>query len=364
MCQKSQNHLYSLRQFLQPQLDQLRGFRTLAGDARGAGDGSGGLRRTVAEIDQRRDRVGNRTRRAIVIDRAGQMHQRRIDIGEGRRLVLQFGDDAFGHLRADAGRACHRRLVADALHGLQQAKPFTLGVAAKAKQFYLILAHVSLDRKHRGFTGRGQRLQRPRRTVHLIADTADVEDHIILAVRVDQSFEFADHIPTTFSRSMALARWCACVMAMASASAASGDFGSALGSRIFNIIRTWFLSACPAPTTVFFTWFGAYSATEIPNIAGASIATPRAWPSFSVATPSLLTKVCSTAASAGRKSPSTAARPPWIASRRLASGRPSGGSTEPQPTNISRLPSISITPQPVRRRPGSMPRMRTGWRIG
>ena len=88
-------------------------------------------------------------------------------------------------------------------------------------------------------------------------------------------------------------------MAMASASAASADGGSALGSKIFSIIAIWFLSAWPAPTTVFFTWFGAYSATEMPNIAGASMATPRAWPSFSVATPSLLTKVCSTAASIG-----------------------------------------------------------------
>src|SRR5665213_1797673 len=153
-------------------------------------------------------------------------------------------------------------------------------------------------------------------------------------------------------------------MAIASASAASADFGSAFGSRIFSITRIWFLSAWPAPTTVFLTWFGAYSATAIPNIAGASIATPRAWPSFRVATPSLLTKVCSTAASTGLKSPSTVASPSWMASSRLASGRPSGGSTEPQPTKVSRLPSISSTPQPVRRRPGSMPRMRTGRRIG
>src|ERR1700692_2445519 len=153
-------------------------------------------------------------------------------------------------------------------------------------------------------------------------------------------------------------------MAIASASAASADFGSAFGNRIFSIIRIWFLSAWPAPTTVFLCGFAAYSETVIPNIAGASIATPRACPSFSVATPSLLTKVCSTAASAGLKSPRTAARPSWLARRRLASGRPSGGSTEPQPMKISRLPSISITPQPGRRRPGSMPRMRTGWRIG
>src|ERR1700681_4804610 len=115
-------------------------------------------------------------------------------------------------------------------------------------------------------------------------------------------------------------------MAIASASAASGDFGSAFGNRIFSITRIWFLSAWPAPTTVFFTWFGAYSATDIPNIAGASIATPRACPSFSVATPSLFTKVCSTAASTGRKSPSTAASPSWIAKRRLASGRASARS--------------------------------------
>src|SRR5450756_881421 len=79
-----------------------------------------------------------------------------------------------------------------------------------------------------------------------------------------------------------------------------------------------------------------------PAMAGASMATPRAWPSFSVAAPSLLTKVCSTAASTGMKSASTRARPWWIASSRLASGRPSEGSTEPHPTNISRLPSVSI----------------------
>src|SRR6185369_6889094 len=105
--------------------------------------------------------------------------------------------------------------------------------------------------------------------MHLIADAADIEDDIILAVGIDQALQFADHAPATFSRSSTLPRWWAWVMAMASASAASADFGSALGSRIFSITAIWFLSACPAPTTVFFTWFGAYSATDMPNIAGA-----------------------------------------------------------------------------------------------
>jgi hypothetical protein len=42
--------------------------------------------------------------------------------------------------------------------------------------------------------------------MHLIADAADVEDHIVLAIAVDQAFQLADHAPTTFSRSAALTR--------------------------------------------------------------------------------------------------------------------------------------------------------------
>jgi hypothetical protein len=42
--------------------------------------------------------------------------------------------------------------------------------------------------------------------MHLITDPADVEDHIVLAVAVDQAFQFADHSPTTFSLSVALWR--------------------------------------------------------------------------------------------------------------------------------------------------------------
>ena len=126
----------------------------LAGAARGGGDGGGGLRLAVAEIDQRRDRIRHRLRRALLVERAGEMHHRRIDVGEGRRLVLQFGDDALGDLGPDAGRARHRRLVAhrdgrgelgrleraehrerdlgaDALHGLQQPEPFALDVGGK-----------------------------------------------------------------------------------------------------------------------------------------------------------------------------------------------------------------------------------------
>src|ERR1700694_20048 len=45
---------YSLRQLLQPQPDQLRGLRRLAGAARRRSDGGGGLRLAVAQLDQGR----------------------------------------------------------------------------------------------------------------------------------------------------------------------------------------------------------------------------------------------------------------------------------------------------------------------
>ena len=95
-----------------------------------------------------------------------------------RHLVLQLGDDALGDLRPDAGRARHRRLVAhrnrlgelggperaehgerdlgaDALHGLQQPKPFALEVGGEAEQLDLVLAHISLDRQRRRLARRG-----------------------------------------------------------------------------------------------------------------------------------------------------------------------------------------------------------------
>ena len=60
-------------------------------------------------------------------------------------------------------------------------------------------------------------------------------------------------------------------------------------------------SAWPAPTTVFLTTLGGYSAMRRPRCAGASSAMPRAWPSFRVERASLLTNVSSIAASSGLK---------------------------------------------------------------
>ena len=109
-----------------------------------------------------------------------------------RRLVAQR--DGVGQIRR---RQCpehrQRHLGADALHRLQQPEPFALDIAAEAEQLDLVLADIGLDRKHRGLARRRQRLQRSRRTMHLIADAADIEDDVVLAVAVDQAFQFADH---------------------------------------------------------------------------------------------------------------------------------------------------------------------------
>src|SRR6185437_7417809 len=253
-------------------------------------------------------------------------------------LVLEFRDDALGHFRPDARRARHHRLVArldrrrklgrleraehgerhlgaDALYRLQDAEPFALGVAGKAEQLDLVLAHIGLDRQRRRLARRRQRLQRARRAVHQIADAVDVEDDVVLAVRVDDALELADHRAATFNFAAitTLPRWCAWHTAMASASAASSDCGDAFGSSTPIIMRICALSPCPAPTTVFLTTLGAYSATDSPARAGTSMATPRAWPSFSVDAPLALTKVCSTAASCGAWVSMMRMSPSWIA---------------------------------------------------
>ena len=81
--------------------------------------------------------------------------------------------------------------------------------------------------------------------------------------------------------------------------------GGVVGLRVglrqqhLTIMRICTFSLWPAPTMVFLTRLGAYSATGRPAIAGTSMAMPRAWPSLSVAAASLLTKVASTAASSG-----------------------------------------------------------------
>ena len=159
------------RQLLQPEPDQPRRVRRLAGAARGRRDRGRRLRLTIAEIDQRRDRVGDRLRRAPLLDRAGRaapppdrrphrpapcpcssvtMRSATLGPTPGVRATI-----ALSRMRDGGGevggleRAEHRErdLGADALHGLQQAEPFALDVGEEAEQPDLVLAHMGLDRR-------------------------------------------------------------------------------------------------------------------------------------------------------------------------------------------------------------------------
>ena len=89
---------------------------------------------------------------------------------------------------------------------------------------------------------------------------------------------------------------------------------------------------------------------------------PRAWPSLSVATGVLVDEGRLDRRLVRARTPRPPARKPVVDRRPAARRAPPCRlvATEPQATKIRRLPSTSIRPQPVRRSPGSMPRMRIG----
>jgi hypothetical protein len=89
------------------------------------------------------------------------------------------------------------------------------------------------------------------------------------------------------------------VTAIASASAASAGFRIGLRQQHLRASPDLVLVGVAGADHGLLHLVGRVFRNRMPNIAGASMATPRACPSFSVATPSLLTKVCSTAASSG-----------------------------------------------------------------
>ncbi len=72
----------------------------------------------------------------------------------------------------------------------------------------------------------------------------------------------------------------------------------------------------------------------------------------------MLTNTSSMAASSQSWAAQTAPTASSRNSNRSLKGAPSGGATTPCATQRSRDPSATITPQPVRRKPGSSPRIR------
>ena len=129
-------------------------------------------------------------------------------------------------------------------------------------------------------------------------------------------------------------------------------------------MRICAFSPWPAPTTVFFTRLGAYSATVKPASRrhqhgdAARLAELEGRRRIGVDEGLFHRRLVRRELLDHRDQPVMDRHQP-----RAESGACSLVSTEPQATWISRLPSLSIRPQPVRRRPGSMPRMRIGARL-
>ena len=110
-----------------------------------------------------------------------------------------------------------------------------------------VLFQMRVDGKGDHLAHRRQRGKLPRAERHLVADAAHVDDRRRERDRVDRAGELADHDAALSARTMAasnlvqLRAW-ACVMAMASASAASALSGAASGSKHFTMARIWVLS--------------------------------------------------------------------------------------------------------------------------
>src|SRR5438034_2690062 len=275
----------------------------------GLGDRAIGLGPAIAEIDQRRDRIGERTRGcgdgAIRRGHAGGERQR-------ANLVLELGDDAAGKLGADAAgprqarlvlarhgaqqlvgveRALHRQrdAGADALDGDQQAEPVARRSVGEAVEMDVVLADMSLDQQADRLSRRRQAGQRAAGGEHQIADAADIDNRPVDAGLVDEAGELGDHARPPAARPgtaaacqcRAVPAWWAWQIATASASAASALVDIAPGSRWRTMTWTCSLAAWPTPTTDFLIRFAGYSVTGSPASAGTSKATPRATPSLS-----------------------------------------------------------------------------------
>src|SRR6266852_8914363 len=298
-------------------------------DLRGLAEALGRLRHRaeriaarVAEIDQRRDRIG----RGGAL-RHGDRRRRRPE-RDAADLVLELAGDARRQLRPDAVGAGERRLVlrqdgsgerigrqhaqdrqsdprADALHRGQQPERAALRLVGEAIEMDVILAHMRFDEEPQRLAARGRAAQGARRREDEIADAVDVEHETFRPALLDDAREHGDHRAAPAAQARCVAAWWAWQMATARASAASPASIAAPGSRRRTIISICCLSAWPTPTTDFLIRFAEYSKTGMPRSAGTSSTTPRATPSFKVEAGFLLTKVSSTAASSGRKRSST-----------------------------------------------------------
>jgi len=191
---------------------------------------------------------------------------------------------------------CQRHLSRLRLHVPAAAKPSRFdGRCAKAESrlVNLVLAHRKLRSQHRGPRGGWAGLQSASRSdnANLISDPPTRGSNS--PQRICRSGLFVlpiitDHLSQQRTR-RAPAMMSHSVMAIASASASSGDFGSDRRATIFSITRRGVWSAGSTPTTVFLQPVRAYSANRRCRTSPRQhLRQPRACPIFTWATPVLV----------------------------------------------------------------------------
>src|SRR5919198_273208 len=231
----------SPRQLSQPAPNELRRVRRLAQLLHRRRNGGRRFRRVVTEVGQGRERLGSRVavgRGDGALDHGGR---RNVEAGhrQRRRFVLKLRHDALRELLPDPRRLLDGGPVA--------------------------------ERDRIGEILRGERAEHSQR--HLGADALDGLQHAKPGA-IDLAPELADHAPPPNLMRLASAcgpvRWWAWQMATASASASSALSKFAFGSRKPTIAWIWRFSPWPVPVTDFLMRFGGYSAIFSPLRAGAS----------------------------------------------------------------------------------------------
>ena len=120
---------------------------------------------------------------------------------------------------------------------------------------------------------------------------------------------------------------------------------------------TWLLSAAPVPTTACLIFLASYSKTARPRLAPATMAAPRAWPSFNAESALLAIKTFSMASSSGPYCWIISVTPANISTSFSARLALMAVRMQPLATYSWRLPWALTRPNPVIREPGSMPRI-------
>src|SRR5688572_28186825 len=271
----------------------------------------------ITQVHQRREHVVSESGR---LDGPGDGDRR----PKPRQSIFQLDDDALGRLLADAGNRGepgHVGLLDGAyelvrLHAGQHRQREPRADAADTNQSF---EKRELERRRESVQGQGiltdmsvntqrdvaafvtQAVKGRERNRHVIADAVDVDHNAVRLLLGDPPAQVGNHVragryrrqlvplpaPSALAARTTVAAsggvWqCTRQMATASASAASCGDGTAASPRSsLTICWTCGLSARPYPTTARLISAGVYSTTGSPACAAASIATPRAWPSFS-----------------------------------------------------------------------------------